>query len=110
MKQVATVKPISPDDIPPPQVEDIPSVVFEAFNELIRERFDHKDKSARVMQHDVYRRIKSKNPNISRDLDNTKWMFKALPFYIERGWGVLYDKLFANDYNHACFVFSKKKE
>ena len=102
MKRKGIVNPIAPGDIPPPLPDgDIPSVVFEAFNELIREEFDHKDKSARVMRYKAYERIEAKDPEVAKVVYEKKWMDVG-PYYRQQGWDVICDYM-AGTY----FVFSK---
>jgi len=92
-------RPIAPSDIS----ENIPGVVFDAFNELITKNYTNG--RARLIQKDVVKLIKE---NLGDEEQfNYDWL-NIEDAYREEGWEVKYDKPAYCEFYDASFCFVKK--
>lgn len=99
-------KPIRPDEIAHAKETTIPEQVFEAFNELIAEKFVNG--YANVRQNDVMIRILEKMPNTTRrEVFDRGWL-NVEEAYEAQGWRVAYDKPGYNETYEAYFTFRSK--
>mgnify|MGYP001578080201 CR=1 FL=1 len=97
------VKPISPDEV---KKGDIPDFVFEAFNEMIQEKWN--GASSRVYQNEIIELILKKTTIIDRrDIFENNWL-DVEDYYREAGWVVAFDKPNYNEDYKAFFLFRKK--
>jgi hypothetical protein len=103
---MATIKPISPQDVVEKKLESLPNVVIEAFNELIAKNFD--GYSATIKQDEVIALIQSKNEALSRQAIFDNHWLDVEDIYRKIGWSVMYDKPGYSESYSAFFVFKKK--
>lgn len=98
--------PISPNEVAATKSQVIPEVVFEAFNELIAEKFTAG--LANVKQKDVIARILAKDTTIEKSQIFALGMLNVEEVYREKGWDVEYDKPAYNESYDANFTFRAK--
>ena len=99
-------RPITPEEIPEKKTKIIPEFVFDVFNEmLIRAAEESTDKTLKVIQKDVVKRIKE----LADDIDkyDIHWL-DVEPYYEESGWKVEYDKPAYCEFYDAAFYFTPK--
>jgi hypothetical protein len=97
--------PITPDEAARGKVGNIPSAVFDAFNEAIAAHYD--GKRAVVLQCDVVQRIVDKGfPR--HEIFGHHWL-DIEDAYRAAGWDVAFDKPGYNETYEAAFTFSAKK-
>lgn len=102
-------QPIKPHEVAALQHVQIPGEVFEAFNELIAEKFTNAG-FAVVRQKDVVVRILSKLHNqTASEIFKNGWLNVELA-YQNAGWVVDYDKPGFNESYEAFFRFTVPKE
>lgn len=99
-----SVKPISPAEV----THSIPDFIIEAFNKLIREKWDGEE--ARVLQDEVMDIVSSNNPDDPRPSRRTvfdnHWL-DVEDIYRKAGWKVEYDKPTYCETYDAYFLFKK---
>ena len=98
-------KPITPKEVDTLKATNIPSEVFEAFNELIVENYD--GESSSFTEKKAAARIVTKGIALKL-LYNNHWL-DIEPFYEKAGWIVDYDKPGFNESYPATFTFTKKR-
>jgi len=102
---MANNKAISPREVVKYRKESIPNVVLEAFNALIKEKFNVY--SAVVFQDDIVEILEEKG-FARNDIYDRHWL-DVEDIYREKGWNVKYDKPgYCEDYR-AYFEFKAKK-
>ena len=106
-RTVNTVGPITPDDVVEAKEKIVPPAVFQAFNQLISEKWD--GHHSKVLQHEAVALILSLMPELNGNdtLLVTKGWLDIEPVYRRAGWKVEYDKPAYNESYRAFFVFSK---
>lgn len=97
------VRPIKPDDVVKAKKEGIPDAVFEAFNELIVQKFN--GRSATVKQDDVVALLVAKGLN-RNDIFEKHWL-DVEDVYRADGWKVEYNKPAYNEDYPATFTFKR---
>lgn len=103
------IKPISPEEALQQKQNNIPDVVFEAFNELIVEKINMQG-TARITQSEAVKKIIEKsNGALTREIIFEKRMLDVEPQYRESGWKVEYDKPGYNEDYEAYYIFEKQK-
>lgn len=104
---MATVKAISPREVPVKQAELLPDEVIEAFNELIVETVS--GGKAKFTQNAVVERILNKfHGGVGRPVVFDKGWLNVEPLYREQGWEVEYDKPGLHETYDAYFTFTAK--
>jgi len=102
------VDPIKPSDIMRAKRSSLPDGVFEAFNEIIVEKWDGNYESY-FLQSTIVKRLKEKFPDLSDDDFFKKGYLNVEEFYIEAGWKVVYDSPDYNETYPPSFKFIKKR-
>lgn len=97
MDQILKVKPITPDEV----VHEIPDVIIEVVNDLIREKWN--GQKSHILQEEILERL-----SIPRDEIFDKHWLDFEHIYREAGWHVIYDKPGWNENYKAFFDFTKK--
>lgn len=103
----ANTTPISPDDIKDPSTT-IPGFVYNAFNQLIMQNFNHQTQEARIKQSEVIEYL-MRQYNICKDEIFAKHYLDVEKAYEAQGWGVDYDKPAYNETYSPVFIFKKKQ-
>jgi hypothetical protein len=99
-------RPISPDEVTTFKRESIPPEVFDAFNELIAEKFVAG--RAVVTQDEVIERILKRISGSTRvHVFDGGWL-DVEDIYRQAGWSVDYDKPAFNETFKANFTFTKR--
>jgi len=101
---MAKVKAMGPEEVLAARKESIPNVVFEAFNELIAQKFN--GSYAYVGQDSVIARIVKAGHSRS-EIFEKHWL-DVEDIYREQGWKVVFDKPGYCESYEATFKFSKK--
>jgi len=109
---MASVAPISPNDITPAKKLALPDEVVEAFNHLLAKNFS--GGRARITQNEAIAEIQRRwlqnhSAELGRhDIFDRRWL-DVEPLYREQGWEVSYDKPGYNERYGAYFIFSRGK-
>ena len=99
--------PIRPDQVAAKKGTTIPAQVFEAFDEMLVEKW--RDGVAVIQLDEVVTRILAKDTGITRNqLFDNGWL-DVEPAYEEAGWRVVYDKPGYNETYAATFTFTAKR-
>jgi hypothetical protein len=96
--------PIKPEDVGRAKAESFPQAVFDAFNELITQKFV--GNSATVYQDDVVKLMIEKGLSL-KDIFDKGWL-NVEDAYRVAGWEVEYDKPGFNETYQPIFMFKKK--
>lgn len=96
-------EPIAPNEVLGLKEIQIPSVVFQIFNEMIVENIGS-GKRAVLYQDEIVNRLTDQGLNKS-DIYKKNWL-DVEPIYREKGWKVEYDKPGYNETYRAHFIFS----
>ncbi len=108
MENEKVVGPITPQEILEDLPNIIPSFVFEAVNNLLKNKF--RGSSVTIKQDEILAEIAKIQKTYSREeIYQNKWLdFESV--YSKHGWKVKYDKPAYNENYDAYFEFSMKKE
>lgn len=99
-------KAISPNDIVRDPDQNIPDLVYEAINALIRENYDPETGTACVLQKDIVERVRKADKTTVLLMRINKW-FKVEDSYREAGWVVYHDEPSRFECFSPCYVFKK---
>lgn len=101
------VAPIKPQEILDNLGNIIPSFVFEAVNNLLKQKF--RGKPVKITQDEILDEIDLLQDRYSReDIFDNKWMdFEKV--YVDNGWCIKYDKPSYRENYDSYFEFSVKK-
>jgi hypothetical protein len=99
------VKPIKPGEVAKKKEHDVPDAVFEAFNELITEKFNGRD--AVVIQKDVVELMIKKGLN-GDEIFKKGWL-DIEEVYHKAGWEVEFDRPGWDEDYDAHFTFTAHK-
>jgi len=100
---MSDIRPITPLQATEDYEKDLPNEVVEAFNELIRERYD--GSQAIIYQEEVINRMSAKG--LSRAEVFTRGWLNVENMYRKVGWKVSYDKPGFNENYNAFFRFER---
>jgi hypothetical protein len=100
-------KAITPEEILNNLENIIPSFVFEAINNLLKNKF--RGNSVTIKQDEIIAEISRLKPGLNRnDIFEKKWLdFEKV--YNKSGWSVTFDKPSYNETYDANFTFKPKK-
>ena len=99
------IRPISPAEVEKERITTFPSIVFQAFNELIMENYS--DGCSTVVQDDVVKRMVELGL-VCDEIYKKGWL-DVEGMYRKNGWKVDYDQPGYNEDYDAYFVFTKKR-
>jgi hypothetical protein len=100
------VKPLSPKEVEETAGENIPAIVIEAVNGLLKKHY--RNGLARFTQGEVIDEVKNIDPTITKhSLFNNHWL-DFEPLFQRVGWKVEFDKPGYNEAYEANWTFTKK--
>lgn len=102
------IKPISPDDIVDNLENIIPSVVIQAVNNLLKDKYRGTG-PVTIKQDDIADEILRLDSSLTRDFIFKKKYLDFETLYNKNGWIVTYDKPGFNESYAATFEFKKRK-
>jgi len=104
---MASVQPITPQEVVDKKLESIPDAVIRAFNGLIAKKFN--GSSATIKQNEAINAILTEDERIGRqEIFDNHWLYIE-DIYRKIGWIVEFDKPGYNESYEAYFVFKKKR-
>ena len=103
---MATILPITPQEMGDKKLETIPDAVIQGFNDIIIKKFNGFDSTFK--QNEVIIAIQARDPNILRDVIFDNHWLDVEDIYRKIGWVVKFDKPGYNESYDAYFVFKKK--
>jgi len=104
---MATIQPITPQEVVDKKLETLPDAVIRAFNTLIVKKFDGYEST--VEQEEVIKAIMAEDETIGRqEIFDNHWL-DVEDIYRKIGWNVTFDQPGYNESYNAYFSFKKKK-
>lgn len=103
---MATVKPISPDEVVTQKRADIPDAVIECWNRAIAENWTGHG-FITIFQNDIVRDIVAATSSHSSEVIGNGWL-DIEPIYRDNGWVVNYNKPAYDESYEPFFQFDKK--
>jgi hypothetical protein len=104
---MATIQPITPQEVVAKKLEQIPDVVIQVFNNLIAKNFNGSE--AKIKQNDVIDAIRTEDETISKSMIFDNHWLDVEDIYRKLGWTVEYDKPAYNEDYAPHFIFTFKK-
>lgn len=103
------MKPISPDDIVNNLENIIPSVVIQAVNELLKDKYRGTG-PVTIKQDEIVDKVIGLDGSLTRQVIFEKKYLDFEELYRKNGWTVVYDKPAYNESYAATFEFNKIKK
>lgn len=101
------VRPITPDEVAGSKNTVFPAAVFEAFNELITQKFSG---GSAVIKQDEVAALIAKKTRVKRQTIFDKGWLNVEEAYRAAGWDVSYDKPGYNESGPATFTFRRHRK
>ena len=99
-------QPITPEEVTPEKLKDLPPVVIDTFNQLIARHYENG--TATVYQDEVLGQL-NKQGLLSTEIFANEWL-NVEDIYRHVGWEVDYEKPGYNESGQAFFTFKRKSK